>query len=367
MKNKHLKKLVVEIVISFLGIMLIHPHTALACTCSDVPFFTEALTTDTIFLGTVNKVDLFNSEVYLNIQKVWKGKIAPTIKIPLWGAGKFCSYSFNNDETYIVYASKEYDNTLSVSDCSRTAPIQQAQDDITKLNLLNSTFLLSPFTAKIFSSLETVLDFIRYTWFIQIVIPLLLGPYFHRRFIALWNFILLFSMTILFTFLINIDLQNIFFHPVNLQDLFQPTKVLKVFVPLIIYSALITALSFFTSTICNKFSKIIPVQIMFHQQKKLNKFLLLILTHAFLSLPVLFIYLRSGIFKPYFSPMRYGTLFLFSCIAFSCAWRIYKKGKKNFQTEYILKKMDYLFLLPSLTVLLIVGIIGTLGLYLTSF
>jgi hypothetical protein len=92
---------------------------------------------DSVFAGSVTNISTtdFQKTITFDVEKSWKSANLGTISISTADSSAACGYNFVEDEEYIVYALKKEDGTLNTSLCSRTAQLQNAQED---LNILNS-------------------------------------------------------------------------------------------------------------------------------------------------------------------------------------------------------------------------------------
>ena len=123
-----------------------------ACKCGPPPPPLEALDeASAVFTGTVVSFETFSFEaefesdrtesywsVELDVDRVWKGPVASTTFVYVWH-GPACGYgNFNIGEDFLVYThQRSYDevddDTLFVSFCSRTRPLEDADEDLKAL------------------------------------------------------------------------------------------------------------------------------------------------------------------------------------------------------------------------------------------
>jgi len=82
--------------------------------------------------GPVSSADPI--EVTFQVDKVWKGSVSQTTTITTARSGASCGYTFEKGSEYIVYAHGQ-ENNLSVSLCSRTQPLDTADDDLAQLGV----------------------------------------------------------------------------------------------------------------------------------------------------------------------------------------------------------------------------------------
>ncbi len=123
-----------------------------ACKCGPPPPPLEALDeASAVFSGTVVSFETFSFEaevrpdftetfwsVELDVDRVWKGPVASTTFVYVWH-GPACGYgNFEIGKDFLVYThQRSYDevddDTLFVSFCSRTQPLERAQGDLNEL------------------------------------------------------------------------------------------------------------------------------------------------------------------------------------------------------------------------------------------
>lgn len=93
-----------------------------------------------VFEGTVTDVrgpkgeaQQGDNEITFRIGRRFKGAEADTVTVTTASNSAACGYAFEQGRTYLVYAHDGGDGRLSVSLCSRTAPIEDAADDLAAL------------------------------------------------------------------------------------------------------------------------------------------------------------------------------------------------------------------------------------------
>jgi MYXO-CTERM domain-containing protein len=69
-------------------------------------------------------------EITLRVKRVWKGAPQEEIKVHTAGSSAACGYGFVKGKTYLVYALRDEADPMRVSLCSRTAPIEDAKEDL---------------------------------------------------------------------------------------------------------------------------------------------------------------------------------------------------------------------------------------------
>jgi len=128
------------VIIILIGFMLFSAQTAFACSCafSDDPIqsFQQA---DTIFVGKVLRKDNLENYRYaitIEIQESLKAIKEHNIVVYTNMGEPACEYLFRVGESYLIYAFKNSPDTgmnggkFSVSKCSRTRPLSEAEGDI---------------------------------------------------------------------------------------------------------------------------------------------------------------------------------------------------------------------------------------------
>ncbi len=114
-------------------------HISLAaeeCKCKLSTIEQEIESSDVIFFGNVTKIEPFadskiqnNSHlVTLDVSHVWKGEAQKEIKLII-PALECYSIDFEKGKGYFVYATKNKDNSLTISRCSRTNLVSNAMTD----------------------------------------------------------------------------------------------------------------------------------------------------------------------------------------------------------------------------------------------
>ncbi|MBE9062142.1 hypothetical protein [cf. Phormidesmis sp. LEGE 11477] len=114
------------------GAVLIKPGPAYACRCvlpESASIGRDASTA--VFTGEV--VSITPSEngytVDFSVSEHWKGTEAETVRVRTAVSSAACGYTFDVGQSYLVYAVGE-ETDLSVNICGRTAPLDNAADDI---------------------------------------------------------------------------------------------------------------------------------------------------------------------------------------------------------------------------------------------
>jgi hypothetical protein len=124
-------------VIFCLGLLsLAHASEARACSCMKLSPSEGLSSSEAVFTGEVidvqpNEATRFGGlEVTLRVKEVWKGAIEEEVKVHTAGSGAACGYGFAKGLTYLVYVVRDDADPMRVSLCSRTAPIEDAKEDL---------------------------------------------------------------------------------------------------------------------------------------------------------------------------------------------------------------------------------------------
>ena len=129
------------ILCSVVVVSLVAVHAAVACSCISNPPPLEALEeADAVFLGLVVKTvrdaeDINGGSLFatIKVDKTWKGDIGRQIVVRTAPNTGLCGFPFGDGRRYIVYARVDEDGGLRASLCSRTARIEEAEDDLLAL------------------------------------------------------------------------------------------------------------------------------------------------------------------------------------------------------------------------------------------
>jgi hypothetical protein len=110
---------------------------ALACSCKASPPPVPSLKrSHAVFLGQVTDLKRHKDHgklVTFKVQDSWKGKQGDSIIVRTGNGGGDCGYSFVNGKSYLVYGYSSK-GVLWTSICSRTRPLDKADDDIKALD-----------------------------------------------------------------------------------------------------------------------------------------------------------------------------------------------------------------------------------------
>ena len=129
-------------------LFLWNPGVVYACKCAAPGAPAEELAKfDAVFTGRVISIEHSfdpngttvspedRTTVGFEVSNVWKGNILKSMDVTTPPTGGSCGFAFIEGEEYIVYASDSAygDNGYTVSICSRTALLEEAQADIDEL------------------------------------------------------------------------------------------------------------------------------------------------------------------------------------------------------------------------------------------
>lgn len=116
---------------------LIPAAPAYACSCAAAPSALEALAqASATFSGRVIDIDAPAGyeplRVRFDVETVWKGPVQQEIEVRTARDSAGCGFVFERDVSYLVYA-YEADGALVTTLCSRSAPLDQASQDLEAL------------------------------------------------------------------------------------------------------------------------------------------------------------------------------------------------------------------------------------------
>lgn len=115
---------------------------AYACSCMDVPLKNDIQDSDVVFSGEVRSIDeeatvgggmmAAPGRISFAVEDSWKGVTTETVDVYGQGDGANCYNLFEEDEAYLVYASraKEADAPLKNIGCGETKPLATAEADL---------------------------------------------------------------------------------------------------------------------------------------------------------------------------------------------------------------------------------------------
>jgi hypothetical protein len=137
-----------RIVVAMVAISACAESESFACTCMqrDTPPCQAAWASDVVFAGTVLSIELVEDEtaspynltlVTFRVDRAFIS--APTGQAEIiTNTSSSCAYRFKPGGSYLVYAWKTETSRLSTSRCSRTRPIEEADDDIRYLTSIGT-------------------------------------------------------------------------------------------------------------------------------------------------------------------------------------------------------------------------------------
>ncbi len=149
-RRSHLKSLLILAVgIAMAASLAWAPKASHACSCLPPGPPRESLESSAaVFAGKVMSIETkqgvalpggedgflpSHHEVRLQVSRSWKGKASGTVTVTTQEHSASCGYGFETGREYLVYAHDTEDGGLGVSLCSRTAPLENAQDDVAAL------------------------------------------------------------------------------------------------------------------------------------------------------------------------------------------------------------------------------------------
>ena len=119
---------------------------ARACSCMRLTPSEGLTSSHAVFTGEVTKIEKNEAtrfgglEVTLRVKRVWKGELGEEVKVHTAASSAACGYTFVKGTTYLVYAVRDEADPMRVSLCSRTAPEDQAKEDLDFLGKPKQTF-----------------------------------------------------------------------------------------------------------------------------------------------------------------------------------------------------------------------------------
>ncbi len=116
------------------GFVILFDQPVFACSCArpDKPRV-ELERAAAVFAGEVTGIETEGRDlkVEIKVEKVWKGAVTRTITVQTARSSAACGYSFAAGKKYLIYAHGK--ESLSVSLCSRTSPLESAAEDLKEL------------------------------------------------------------------------------------------------------------------------------------------------------------------------------------------------------------------------------------------
>jgi hypothetical protein len=118
-------------------IMVASPTPALACSCAPAPPPDVALgDAAAVFSGTVVEARIAGSDPFddlvarIAVDEVWKGDVAATVDVSTAPDSAMCGVWFSEGDRWLVYASTRDDGSLETYLCSRTVPLEYADEGL---------------------------------------------------------------------------------------------------------------------------------------------------------------------------------------------------------------------------------------------
>ena len=112
---------------------------ASACSCMRLTPAEGLSSSQAVFTGEVvsvekNETTKFGGlEATLRVEDVWKGDIGAQVVVHTAASSAACGYNFVVGTKYLVYAYTDETDPMRVSLCSRTAPVENAKEDLDSL------------------------------------------------------------------------------------------------------------------------------------------------------------------------------------------------------------------------------------------
>ena len=166
-----------------------------------------------------------------------------------------------------------------------------------------------------------------------ILLPFIIGLFFHRRFIAIWNFIIMFVILFLMFILL-----------VGRPEL-SLTAAVEVFMFGLVCTSFFTIVSFLSSTVGKRFQKIYNLQEISNRLNYLIRIGALCLIYLFLISPLVYV-----VYFPPFNnygedsqlySMKIGELIAFVASIGILYW-MYKRAKSFSKKDIVFEKKDYM-------------------------
>jgi hypothetical protein len=120
-----------------LAFAALKPAAASACSCMQQTQEDAAQNAGAIFEGRVTRIENpeGNPTIHFQVVRSFKGPSQESLTASTANSSASCGYGFEQGKSYLVYATQEAGGALAVSLCSRTAPIENATEDLNKLGL----------------------------------------------------------------------------------------------------------------------------------------------------------------------------------------------------------------------------------------
>lgn len=117
---------------------------AWACSCDVAPLEAEVERNDVVFAGEVTRIRDGGQdhqlgtglrEVRVDVERVWKGDLPEQVSVHTEKREASCGYTFDTARSFLVFVREDAQDRLRASLCSRTAPIEEAGEDLETLGV----------------------------------------------------------------------------------------------------------------------------------------------------------------------------------------------------------------------------------------
>lgn len=135
------------LLVSMIGLWFVaSPTSTYACSCAPPGTPLEALAeSELVFRGIVTSIGPSDEPALLrvdfDVDTVWKGQRAETISLTTQQDTAACGYPFEERVEYVVYSW----NGVDVARCSRTAPVEFADEDLDAFAVPDQSIALASF------------------------------------------------------------------------------------------------------------------------------------------------------------------------------------------------------------------------------
>jgi hypothetical protein len=130
-----------QILAGLFWLIAVAADDAIACSCfMSGPPCQAAWNADSVFVGTVRSIEQMDHDefgqpyrsvlVKFDVERGFVNAVPGPLELSTASNGAACGYSFVGGERYLVYARKTPTSRLSTSICSRTRPLDKAQEDL---------------------------------------------------------------------------------------------------------------------------------------------------------------------------------------------------------------------------------------------
>ena len=124
-----------------MGLMAATPASGVACSCEIAgPPCEAAWKSDAVFAGTVRSVVEIDHDAYerpygsrlvtVDVERAFANAATGPLELITGRGGGDCGYQFAVGQRYLIYATKTPTGHWHASTCSRTRPIEKAQEDL---------------------------------------------------------------------------------------------------------------------------------------------------------------------------------------------------------------------------------------------